>query len=383
MDFIFFSDDRSGIPTSSMHLADQLSKTENVFWLNTYTRMPKISIGDFSKALRILRERSGKPKSNGSLCEEQTNIRYFTPPVIPCFRKPFRAFNKLKYRKFLDNLLTDNKIDSPVLISTFPCTVDAFEAVRTKTVQIYYCVDEWSEYPGLNPDLWKSLEREMLSVVDGAVFTSRDLESKKKGNLPSLYLPHGVDFEHFCNDELEKTSLSEMESIKKPIVGFFGTIDTWVDISVIAYLGKRFPDISFVLIGRSLVSTVVFDGLDNVHFLGPKPYAELPKYTKYFDVSLIPFVMNDLTKAVNPLKLMEYFAMGTPVISSRLPDILDVPGPLYFADTHEEFGDQLEKILASDLEQLRTDARKVARENSWSKRTEELMEFVKKLKLDV
>jgi glycosyltransferase involved in cell wall biosynthesis len=192
-------------------------------------------------------------------------------------------------------------------------------------------------------------------------------------------LPHGVDYEHFSCEKIEPTPIERLETIKKPIVGFFGTMDTWVDISAIAYLAKRFPQCSFVVIGHAVVPLTHLDGLDNVHLLGRIPYSELPQYARYFDVGLIPFVMNDLTKAVNPLKLMEYFAIGIPVISTRLPDIVDVPGPLYFADSHEEFGNHLDALLHSDLSELCRQAQEVARQNSWSARAESFMQFVETL----
>ncbi len=55
--------------------------------------------------------------------------------------------------------------------------------------------------------------------------------------------------------------------------------------------------------------------------LGQKPYAELPRYSAYFDVGLIPFEYNDLTLAVNPIKLREYLSAGMPVVATALPEI--------------------------------------------------------------
>jgi glycosyltransferase involved in cell wall biosynthesis len=258
--------------------------------------------------------------------------------------------------------------------------VDAFRSIQQvvpEVPQIYYCFDDFVEYPGFNKRHWQAMEQEFFQTVDGVVFTSRDLIDNKKrpDNLPVLYLPHGVDYEHFSCEKTTPKPMGVLEKIKKPIVGFFGTIDTWVDISAIAYLAKRFPQCSFAVVGRAVVPLTVFEGLDNIHFLGQVPYSELPQYARYFDAGLIPFVMNDLTKAVNPLKLMEYYAIGIPVISSRLPDIADVPGPLYFADTHEDFGNRLEEILGSDLAMLCTQAREVAQQNSWAARAESLMQF--------
>ena len=62
----------------------------------------------------------------------------------------------------------------------------------------------------------------------------------------------------------------------------------------------------------------------NVHFLGQKPYSELPAYCKAFDVALMPFKLNELTLNANPLKVREYLAAGLPVISTPVPEVESV-----------------------------------------------------------
>jgi glycosyltransferase involved in cell wall biosynthesis len=380
-DYIFFADDRSSIPTSTMHLADQIAKTNRVFWVNIYTRLPKLS--EFKKAFRILVQRGAKPAVNqqrGHQREGGSTIIAATPIQFPWFGLPGRKFNGYFAGQFFQKFVKQYDIQRPVLATNFPCVVDAFRTIRQlapQAVQIYYCFDDFIEYPGFNPKHWAAMEQDFFATVDGVIFTSRDLlkNKKRQETLPSLYLPHGVDYDHFACEKIERTPIETLEKIKKPVVGFFGTIDTWVDISVIAYLAKRFPQCSFVVIGRSVVPLTILEGLENVHCLGQVPYSALPQYARYFDIGLIPFVLNDLTKAVNPLKLMEYYAIGIPVISTRLPDIADVPGPLYFADTHEEFGNRLDEILHSNLPELRRRAKEVARQNSWSARAESFVRF--------
>jgi glycosyltransferase involved in cell wall biosynthesis len=359
-----------------MHLADQIAKKNRVFWVNIYTRLPKLT--EFKKAFRILARRGAKPAVNQQ--DTGSPIISATPIQFPWFEVSARKFNGYFAGRFFQKLVKQHDIQRPVLATNFPCVVDAFRSIRKlapQAPQVYYCFDDFVAYPGFDPRHWQTMEQEFFANVDGVVFTSRDLQQNKKRpeSLPSLYLPHGVDYEHFACEKVEKTSIEALEKINKPIVGFFGTMDTWVDLSAIAYLAKRFPQCSFVVIGRSVVPMTVLEGLENVHCLGQLPYSALPQYARYFDVGLIPFVLNDLTKAVNPLKLMEYYAIGIPVISTRLPDIADAPGPLYFADTHEDYGDRLDEILRSDLPELRRQAKEVAGQNSWAARAESFVQF--------
>jgi glycosyltransferase involved in cell wall biosynthesis len=375
-----------------MHIADQIAAGKSVtgdcaganrvFWVNIYTRLPKLSLQEFKKAFHVLTRRGAKPAVNQQNAEQA--IISSTPIQFPWFGLPARKFNGYFAGRFFQKLVKQHNIQNPVLATNFPCVVDAFRTIRQiapKAPQIYYCFDDFIEYPGFHPQHWNTMEQEMFANVNGVIFTSRDLHQKKKRpkSLADLYLPHGVDYDHFACENAETKTIEVLEKIKKPIIGFFGTIDTWVDLLAVAYLAKRFPQCSFVIIGRSVVPMTVLEGLENVHDLRQLPYSELPQYARYFDVGLIPFTLNDLTKAVNPLKLMEYYAIGIPVISTRLPDILDVPGPLYFADTHEEFGNRLDEILCSDLQELRHQAREVARENSWSVRAESFMRFAEQV----
>jgi glycosyltransferase involved in cell wall biosynthesis len=222
------------------------------------------------------------------------------------------------------------------------------------------------------------MEQELFAGIDGVIFTSRHLQQTKKRpeSLPDLYLPHGVDYEHFACEKTKLKPIEVLEKIKKPIIGFYGTVNSWVDLPAIVYLAKRFPQCSFVVIGPRLVPMTILEGLENVHCLGQIPYSDLPQYARYFDIGLIPYVLNIYIKAVNSLKLREYYAVGIPVLAARVPDMADVPGPVYFVDTHEEYGDRLDEILRLDLSIIRRQAQEVARQNSWSARAESFVQFV-------
>jgi glycosyltransferase involved in cell wall biosynthesis len=75
----------------------------------------------------------------------------------------------------------------------------------------------------------------------------------------------------------------------------------------------------------------------NVKFFGKVPYKELPTKLKEFDIGIIPFKINKLTKAVDPVKVYEYMAAGKNVVSTDLPELYRLKNYIYIAENHEQF----------------------------------------------
>jgi glycosyltransferase involved in cell wall biosynthesis len=83
----------------------------------------------------------------------------------------------------------------------------------------------------------------------------------------------------------------------------------------------------------------------NLHFLGRRPYETLPAYCRHFDVGLIPFKVNELTRAVNPIKLREYLAAGLPVVSTPMPEVALYKHLIEIADSPLEVEAALARLL--------------------------------------
>src|SRR5690606_3770747 len=75
-----------------------------------------------------------------------------------------------------------------------------------------------------------------------------------------------------------------------------------------------------------------------IYWMGKRDYAQLPAYTKAFDVCLMPFALNESTEYINPTKALEYMAAGKPIVSSAVPDVVSNFGNVVsIASSHEEF----------------------------------------------
>ncbi|MCK4828403.1 glycosyltransferase, partial [bacterium] len=196
--------------------------------------------------------------------------------------------------------------------------------------------------------------------------------------------PNVADTKHFEKAQYESIPVpSELVSIDKPIVGFVCAIDNFkVDFDLIEYCAVQNRDISFVLIGPvGRGDNTVRDSLpdeDNIYYLGEKAYVHLPNYLKAFDVCIIPYRLNEYTRACFPLKLQESLAAGKPLVSINLPAVKDFSEVVYVAESKEDFSRLIRQALREDsLERIKV-RQKVAMENSWEKRIQEIENIMAK-----
>jgi len=160
-----------------------------------------------------------------------------------------------------------------------------------------------------------------------------------------------------------------------PVAGYFGTLSDANDKDVFKILADN--GFSVVIIGKVLGDYTMLEGNDNIHFIGPLAFKDLPSFAKAFDVCLLNWIMADWIKNSFPVKTLEYLAMGKPVISCRIPVVEDMFGELvYFAETPEEFLEQAQKAMNENtilLEKRRTE---VAANHTWKSKYNYIREII-------
>jgi glycosyltransferase involved in cell wall biosynthesis len=106
-----------------------------------------------------------------------------------------------------------------------------------------------------------------------------------------------------------------------------------------------------------------------VHFVGLRPQAEVPAYVAHADVCLVPFKVDKLVRAVSPLKVYEYLAMGKPVVASQMPELQDLPY-VTVARTEREFVEAVGR--AQSVKPLAEDIARFVADNGWKSRVRQL-----------
>ena len=233
---------------------------------------------------------------------------------------------------------------------------------------IYDCMDEWETFPLIKEPV---LNMEALLVRESnlTLVSAQRLFTKWKHYSPNLVtVRNGVDYDFYSQNCVANSLLQDTPH---PIVGYYGAIADWFDLDLLAEVARQRPDYSFVLLGGIFdVDVSKLQELPNVSLLGQQPYEDMPRYLYHFDVCMIPFKINVVTEATNPVKLYEYLSAGKPVVATALPEVEAQASYLYVARTPEEFASGLDKALTEEESQLVEQRKAFARENTWDARYE-------------
>ena len=153
-------------------------------------------------------------------------------------------------------------------------------------------------------------------------------------------------------------------------------IHDWIDLDLIAYVAEQRPTWTIALIGKTAVDVTRLLRYPNVRLLGRKTYESLPGYCKAFSVGLMPFVVNELTASVNPIKLREYLSAGLPVVSTDLPEARNYQQSCRVARSPEELLAACEQAVSTDTPALRHSRSEAMAGETWEARVNEIGRIV-------
>jgi glycosyltransferase involved in cell wall biosynthesis len=371
--FVVFSDDWGEHPSSCQHIFRKMAARHPVLWINTIgMRRPTLTWSDLRKAqLKVSKMlRTSYAREPGETAGLRIHVRQ--PAMLPfSSSRAIRRINRRLVLSAVHRATEELHIESPVVVSTVPNACDFVGALHARRI-VYYCVDDFTQWPGLEHELVRAMERELIARADVLVATSEDLYRRLSGSdKPVHLLTHGVDLDLFSHDAA--TEHECLAGIPKPRAGYFGLFDERSDQSLIAALAGRMPDFSFVFTGPVATPATALSRHPNVHFTGPLPYAQLPALAKGLDVLFIPYVVNEFTATISPLKLNEYLVTGKPIVSTPIREAHTRSAYLSVAATAEEWERALRAALQSDSAARRRAILPVMESESWASKAQSLL----------
>jgi len=309
------------------------------------------------------------------------SVSVYTPwPIIPAFwlrsYKLFSFVNRLNQfvvlAPFKRLLKKRGMLPSAIMTSLNPFMGLGVNKYFPNTPHTYYCFDEIKAAHYLKIFGGKA-EELLLHKIDAAIFTSDYLRKTKGANLKNTkVIKNGVHYNNFSKHK------RILRSNIPPRVGYLGSIDDRFDISLMESVIKRLPEIDFHFIGRVVYKQVQqkLGIYTNVKFFPPVNSEDVPPIMAGMDVGIIPYLKNDFTVAVYPLKVNEYLSVGLPVIMTTFAELPEFSEIVDFADDTETFVNCIKKSLSIDSEEKVNQRLNFASSNSWTQRATELHKFL-------
>ncbi|TAJ22918.1 MAG: glycosyltransferase family 1 protein [Nitrospirae bacterium] len=266
---------------------------------------------------RLLNWRSG----TRGIRKVMDNVYVYAPLVLPFpYSSVAQAVNRGLMHWTLRSWIASMRFDSPIIWTWLP-TALTLELIRTLDAQlvVYYCCDDFQASSSGSRRI-RETEDVLLRKADLVFAHSKAIFDRCRRFTDQVHV-----FQYGFNRDIFMRSQGPMPAdlalIAHPIIGYIGGVHKHVDQVLLEKVVTAHPDKSLVLVGPLQTEADRLAKQPNVHFLGQKPYEELPAYIRQFDVCVIPYELNEYTRSVYPTKLNEYLIMGKPVVSTKLSEV--------------------------------------------------------------
>jgi len=217
----------------------------------------------------------------------------------------------------------------------------------------------------------KKNEDFIISKADIIFINSKEYFQDNKFKKKNIYLLSNGVSDSYLNYALKEQTCYKLKDLPRPIIGYTGSINWHLDIKLYKYIAQSRPMWSLVLMGNPVNRAIikVFKEHDNIRFFNEVPLKELPAYISNFDVCINYLKENKVNNSGTSLKLLNYLALGKPIVSSNTAGASQYADVLYLASTPEEALNEKD----SDLMNKR---KRIANEQSWSKKIKEVHDLM-------
>lgn len=372
--------------STNFTIAKHLAKKNKVFYIdNPYTWR------DYIKLKNTPEFNTRKPhfalSGDGIIKTDNPDLNIVIPPLMPSLNfMPegilYRAALKLNQRAIvnrINKIIKRFNIQEYIFINSYNFHYPNIGDYLKPTLKVYHCVD-----PLISPfDLKHGLisENHVVKTSDVIICSSKQLYlEKKKINPETYFVPNAADIVHSQKALDPALAIApEIAAIPKPIIGYFGNIERRIDFDMMKVVAAQNPDKNFVFVGPQgkIYIPNWFFNTPNIHLTGRMPYEAMPAILKGFDVALLPFKKDEVSRTIFPLKLFEYLGAGKPVVSTDFNDDLRdfTKDTVAYCSTAAQFSDAINQALQQD-EAMIPKRLAVAADNTWAKRGDEFSEIL-------
>jgi glycosyltransferase involved in cell wall biosynthesis len=301
------------------------------------------------------------------------------------FRLPFNDKSKLisivndmffsfKIKKFL------RKSNYEYVWFTSPTVFYKVRFIDFKNYKIIYdCMDDILEFPSIkkNNRIYKDTllaEKKLCEKSDiifcvSNVLKNRILNRYKIQENKIKIINNAID----CSKKWNISKNNNSGDILK--FCYIGTIDEWFDFGLIMELIEKFYNkIEVYLCGPSFIE---IPESPKLHYVGILEHDELPEFISKMDVLFMPFLINKLIEAIDPIKIYEYIASGKFILAPYFDSMDKFKDYVFLYSDKEEFFLFTQKIISNIINKPTINLDHFIKNNSWKARAKEIFKILK------
>ncbi|ATN33176.1 glycosyl transferase [Rhizobium sp. ACO-34A] len=372
--------------TNKQHVADRLAKAgHRVLYIESPgIRPPQGNARDILRIANRLKRAWTPPKPIND------NLWVFAPLTIPLGHRfaLVKRFNAWLMRSVVGRWLDSHRQGDVIVWTYHPYIEGVTEGLSTGSL-VYHCVDDLAAIPGVDAATFRAAEGKLVRQAAVVFTTSPYLRRHclELGAQNCVFERNVADIEHFSAARQSGRLPEDIASIAGPKLCYLGVLSDYkLDLDLIEACGRARPDLSWIFIGdepeRQANATIArLKTLPNMHFIGYRPYSELPDYLRAIDIAVLPNRTDGYMRGVFPMKFYEYLAAGKPVISTPIDALVDVSNLVATAEGRDQWLAAIDECLSSPPGELSLDDSRLA-QFGWDPRLERMLATVGDVQAD-
>jgi glycosyltransferase involved in cell wall biosynthesis len=381
---LVFADDWGRHPSSCQHLVSKLLLCHDVIWVNTIgMRAPRLDSATIRRGVEKLshwfRARPRDEDDGG----RHARLRVLNPKMWPWFRSGLdrRINRELLLRQIAP--LVKSLPTPPIAVTTVPIVSDLIGRLPVER-WVYYCVDDFSLWPGLDQGAMHRIEEPLIARCDVLIAASAALRDKLSNRGRAAHLmTHGVDLDFWSTPPAsDDIPLPELEHRPRPLVAYWGLIDPRLDLDFLRRLCTEMTEGSVLLVGPEVDPDAELLNLSRLTRLQRQPIERLPLVAREASVLIMPYADLPVTRVMQPLKMLEYLATGKPVVARDLPATREWSDALDLVDSPETFAAAVRWRLETGLPESQRVARERLLRESWAEKAQSFERWIFEIQQD-
>jgi teichuronic acid biosynthesis glycosyltransferase TuaH len=276
--------------------------------------------------------------------------------------------------------------DSDIIWLTHPFQFHQIKGALSEDSKVVYdCMDNFLEFKHIKMDKDLSnrvidIERQLVERSAAVITSSHYLKKMLTRRYSPSREPYVINNALSINKEWAAPAGATEMSLKRPgkttvTLSYIGTIAPWFDFDLVLDSLAQNDKITYHLYGPCEIPIPQHKRLI---YHGPVPHEQLQQIMATSDALVMPFKLNDLVYAVNPVKLYEYIYSHKPAISVQYAETEQFEPFLHLYHTRDDYFRLVNQLADGNLwpKQSQRECLAFAERNTWESRAERVLDIL-------